>query len=916
MARCMGCFVFALAVLSHLCAASPSGDGENTDGLEATAFERDPQLDESLDTLLAHPLDSTPSQLDLRLQQAFTACRLRGIGGVFHDLQGDDDKLEVSPQDAVYCDKVRYVHSVRQKYRSVHIQAREASADRKDPLEVDTRNADEIDFQAFFEVYAEKQIPVVLQTTTSLPSSTSIADLGLSVDETVDFTSACFDASNGAPFRYQDEACATMLDRFRVPLIMTHSFVPRTNVSLSPMYLPTLFTLGSSLNDGLGCPHGLHTLLLPLTPDSELDVALTESRFKPYQPPNQRAPGFKYHEVTVTADASMYSGGGLGLQEPVSPLFRVRLSTQQLLFVPGSLFPSVASVHSTSKVLRFCFVDASNVNAVKAELTTEALVDPEARSFLLSMQSPTFDASMFRRPTISDAIWNKYITWPKEVKILKRSDVLNGGDFGSEPAVVLSRRERLKLWQEDKRWDRHIETLTLPVPLPPIVLDTGRTSVILCWQDLYKTPKNDITVFGYEIRWRREETSEDEASELPVEGAVNFTSKQLKRSAMPTTLFGDEFDGKQIEGTIEGLEADSVYSFDLRIWVGEAIGMESDRSRSIRTKPCAVPDAVRGVPYATSTENAATCLKLRWLEPSDDGGRRINAYLVALRELKDPSTDVLESEDPSRTDETEQLVVINATSDVSRQSDVWSVSSVCNLVPGTTFQVRVAAVNIIGVGPWSARSDPATLSPYDKSSRLNEIPVLYGIGDPRYSRASRFLTQQLNNATLALVTEAQRASTDTYQGVRPRIVLSDIQEKAIVAVGADTELQFDVWSGHFSPRKFQVSSEIARADPFDASSPLVNAADVKDRVVIIARGNVPFVFKVYHAQLAGALGVIIGDFNGTCHNRFDQRCVPGADRTRGEGFGLHDRHVLWQRIRIPFVLALKEASTRLLKLVE
>jgi len=113
-----------------------------------------------------------------------------------------------------------------------------------------------------------------------------------------------------------------------------------------------------------------------------------------------------------------------------------------------------------------------------------------------------------------------------------------------------------------------------------------------------------------------------------------------------------------------------------------------------------------------------------------------------------------------------------------------------------------------------------------------------------------------------------------------------------------------------------VSAQLVRADPLDASSPLRNAAEVRDRVVLVERGGgVPLVVKAHFAQLAGALGVVIADVNDQCAGRFDQRCVPGADRTRREGFAAQDRHALWTRNRIPCALVLRDAGQRLLALL-
>jgi hypothetical protein len=112
------------------------------------------------------------------------------------------------------------------------------------------------------------------------------------------------------------------------------------------------------------------------------------------------------------------------------------------------------------------------------------------------------------------------------------------------------------------------------------------------------------------------------------------------------------------------------------------------------------------------------------------------------------------------------------------------------------------------------------------------------------------------------------------------------------------------------------SVELIKADPFDASSPLLNVEEVKGRIVLVERGKVPLVFKVHFAQEVGALGVVIADLKGSCKDKFDQRCVPGADQSRGEGFGAQDNHELWQKNHIPCVLLHQAPAKKILDLIE
>ncbi|KAJ0412084.1 hypothetical protein ATCC90586_004004 [Pythium insidiosum] len=911
-------------------------------------LERDVALDRPLEELLAVPLALEPAAFDQRLQSVFLRCRVLGVGGLFLDSKLSPEDLEdprdesARLDDAAYCDRVRYVRLVRYRYRAMwtelHREDQEDdAASGSPPVAVDSRDAAALDFQEFVESYATPGQPLVLHGAVG-----SLADIGISNDELPRFLAACFDLGEGQrALRLDEPQCADeWLQRFRVPLVMAHDYLQRTSVANSHALRPTLVHAAADSHAGViesfNCPYGLHTLLLPLDLEAQhLDVALHSRRMKPFA----YADTTGIREVSVSADTSLESPASTDILrenhylKTLTPRYTTRLSSRELLFVPGGLFADVSTT-GAAQVIRFCYVDASNFNAVKQELAGDALVYDHARQLFRSLHASTFDTSMPRRPAASDALWPSFVTWPKSVKILKRSDVLKGdadtasGDGG---LALLSRRERLKIWQDDKRWDRHIESLTLPVPLPPVILNSTRTTVTLRWQDLYQSRKNDITPYGYEIHWAREDENTTTDSESAREGAVNFTSKELVRSAMPTTLFGDEFDGKDIEGVVTGLEADSTYTLSVRVFVGDAMGVASHRSRQVRTKPSTHPEPVRGVPQEVDV--ADTCLNLRWLRPADDGGRPIVSYLVALKEITD-DLEVLTAENPNETSVTERVAVVRALDTAPWQdAKEWITGSVCNLVPGLTFQVRVAAVNSIGVSPWSSRSSPIALTSPAKIRVLSALPVIRGVGDPNYISIPRMDSYRLLDPSLSLV-ESLQAETrrEDIPSSLPRILLSDVQEmievngtlaelreaSSVISERDDrdsTTLRAEVWAAHFSPRRFVVSSELVLADPLDASEPLRNAEQVRDRVVLVTRGTVPFVFKIHHAQLAGALGVVIADVNGVCQRTFDQGCVPGANKRNREGFGAQDRHSLWNRIHIPSVLVLQEESQKLLSLL-
>ena len=157
--------------------------------------------------------------------------------------------------------------------------------------------------------------------------------------------------------------------------------------------------------------------------------------------------------------------------------------------------------------------------------------------------------------------------------------------------------------------------------------DTGRTVVHLTWQDLHQPRKGDVTTYGYEIHWASETMTH--GAHAP-SGIANLTQTDLLRSALPTTAFGGDFDGRAITGRVANLAPNTSYTFAVRLFVGNALGLLSERSQSIRTKPASVPAPVPGLPDAAASD-AANCVQLTWLPVVDDGGRPILGYAIAAR---------------------------------------------------------------------------------------------------------------------------------------------------------------------------------------------------------------------------------------------------------------------------------------------
>ena len=74
--------------------------------------------------------------------------------------------------------------------------------------------------------------------------------------------------------------------------------------------------------------------------------------------------------------------------------------------------------------------------------------------------------------------------------------------------------------------------------------------------------------------------------------------------------------------------------------------------------------------------------------------------------------------------------------------------------------------------------------------------------------------------------------------------------------------------------------------------------------------------QILHAQRAGAVGVMIYDNTKKCNKKFDQRCSPGGDKSKGTGFAAQDTPDSWVEITIPSVLIREVDGRRIMNLMK
>jgi len=165
-------------------------------------------------------------------------------------------------------------------------------------------------------------------------------------------------------------------------------------------------------------------------------------------------------------------GNGLRI---VTTVLLLASGVGSMLVVPfGTLFAVRAAPGEKATLLKYCFVDASNVNVVKdAALVAvhkclsatlamvgrhrvrfpggQAHVEGPARNLSAALGSLHLDTSMSRLP--QEQAWGKHALWPK----------VEADDKAKRA------RKSQKEWQADMKWKWRIVALTLPILAPPTV---------------------------------------------------------------------------------------------------------------------------------------------------------------------------------------------------------------------------------------------------------------------------------------------------------------------------------------------------------------------------------------------------------------------------------------------------------------
>ena len=564
------------------------------------------------------------------------------------------------------------------------------------------------------------------------------------------------------------------------------------------------------------------------------------------------------------------------------------------LFVPFPLEKTTWSSNAKQRVLRFCFVDASNYGALRHQLLLKEEVLEGVNSTLLLEAMDSLDTAIDR-----DAVGVEWDTFRSGEAPMK-----NKTNTTHRP---LQRREKKKSfaeWQQEKRWRWRVTAATIPELSPPVIGAGDHASLTVSLETTYDKEHGDDAVrFGADLEWRsigvlqRNDTIPAAVAplEAPLDG-MRFVDEAEFRS-----------DRKTKDVLLDGLAPGRIYEVRTRLVYGDSSGPWSQWSAQAETRPRGPP---RGVgPPVPGTLTSAAHLEVLAAAPRSDGGDPVVGFVLRYKKVPswDPKTMTPQPKDGDW---------ISAGSVRAARESTTSFH-VPGLLPPTCgddprhqheYVFQVAAYNRLGLSSWSPPSKPTAPACLDVDGH-----ILNGHGvRPRATvhhldndEDSDLHWSEARDAVKSELTALFNAHAHESHGPIVKVRSGNLLEVWTDHYGQplrQPQFTCDYWNAHWSPPHFGVAAELILADPVFADTPLRNPGPLFHRVAFVERGRVPLATKALHAQQAGALAVVIAD-DGRCDN-LDQYCVPGSDKKDGDGFAKLDNPRPWAPIHIPVVLIL------------
>ena len=179
-------------------------------------------------------------------------------------------------------------------------------------------------------------------------------------------------------------------------------------------------------------------------------------------------------------------------------------------------------------------------------------------------------------------------------------------------------------------------SLTIPQPLVPVVVSTGRLNASLQWDSLYVPDVGDKTRFGFNVSVCTVYTGDSPQGDILDRNAdfKNCRVLVLERKELKDLghyyVSGDVMVSRFGVDVFE-LEPKNSYAFRVKLLYGDAgSSAPSDRSAVCVTKPIEPPEPPAKL-IATAEEGRSNAIRLEFTKPIDNGGKAIVGYHVFVR---------------------------------------------------------------------------------------------------------------------------------------------------------------------------------------------------------------------------------------------------------------------------------------------
>jgi hypothetical protein len=380
-----------------------------------------------------------------------------------------------------------------------------------------------------------------------------------------------------------------------------------------------------------------------------------------------------------------------------------------------------------------------------------------------------------------------------------------------------------------------ILTLTIPQPSIPSIEKTGRTNVTIKWSSSFVPPASDKTAFGFNISvcdlansffW-----STDHHMNTTYCKYFSFLRGDKTNGLVESLLFNNGRETRVFSATLTTLLPNSRYRLRACSFIGTSQSGMTGWSTGFTTQSESPPSKILGE-VLVSNGSDITSLQLSFEEPVDDGGWPITGYNLYFRNHNH--------------DFTQDWFYHGYYDEPIKNGGLKLL--VDSLLPNCLYDFQITAVNELGESEPSRTSSKTYCCMAKNEENTNirpNYPVVFGI-------------------------DGFKRIKPTSTSYMQKVLTVHDRDQSLSIMGDDSS-KLSVWSAHSSPKAFILHGFLAHGD-----------SDYNGKIATFSRDDEPISVKVKRAQNAGAIACIIID-DGKCTS-FDQKCMPGSDKSKGEYF--------------------------------